>query len=179
MPTLRSLLHAASDAKHLRCHHCDSQRPVPRQCPSCGSTHRVPVGWAPNSLNRRSRRCSLGVPISLVSTAIPPAAKGAGTATGGSASRRREDLDWHANAGERSPLSGCDAGGVTGCGRRLFSADFARQNVSPSFTPRSPVVPGVRVNRAKWKLQTHHPEHPLLQTLLYIRLRRLCRTGTG
>ncbi len=26
----------------------------------------------------------------------------------------------------------------------LFSADFRRQNVSPSFTPRSPVVPGVR-----------------------------------
>ena len=29
---------------HLRCHHCDSQRPIPRQCPSCGSTHLVPVG---------------------------------------------------------------------------------------------------------------------------------------
>ncbi len=30
-------LHQAQ--QHLRCHHCDSQRPVPRQCPSCGSTH--------------------------------------------------------------------------------------------------------------------------------------------
>lgn len=29
-------LHQAQ--QHLRCHHCDSQRPVPRQCPSCGST---------------------------------------------------------------------------------------------------------------------------------------------
>ncbi len=61
---------------HLRCHHCDSQRPVPRQCPSCGSTHLVPVGrWTPNSLNRRSRRCTPACPF-LVSTAIPPAAKG-------------------------------------------------------------------------------------------------------
>lgn len=32
-------LHQAQ--QHLRCHHCDSQRPVPRQCPSCGSTHLV------------------------------------------------------------------------------------------------------------------------------------------
>ena len=37
-------LHQAQ--QHLRCHHCDSQRPVPRQCPSCGSTHLVPVGSA-------------------------------------------------------------------------------------------------------------------------------------
>ena len=34
-----------------------------------------PWGWAPNSLNRRSRRCSPACPF-LVSTAIPPAAKG-------------------------------------------------------------------------------------------------------
>lgn len=29
---------------HLHCHHCDSQRPVPRQCSSCGSTELKPVG---------------------------------------------------------------------------------------------------------------------------------------
>ncbi len=57
--TLRSLLHAASGATAFALSHCDSQRPVPRQCPSCGSTHLYPWGWAPNSLNRRLRRCSL------------------------------------------------------------------------------------------------------------------------
>jgi primosomal protein N' (replication factor Y) len=30
--------------RQLRCHHCDSQRPVPHQCPQCGSTHLVSVG---------------------------------------------------------------------------------------------------------------------------------------
>lgn len=29
---------------HLHCHHCDSQRPIPRQCPECGSTELKPVG---------------------------------------------------------------------------------------------------------------------------------------
>ena len=59
---------------HLRCHHCDSQRPIPRQCPSCGSTHLVPVGLGTDSLSRRWDRC---FPISRfpVSTGIPPAAK--------------------------------------------------------------------------------------------------------
>ncbi|XPE42200.1 hypothetical protein ACNKHK_25615 [Shigella flexneri] len=37
---------------HLRCHHCDSQRPIPRQCPSCGSTHMVPVGLGTEQLEQ-------------------------------------------------------------------------------------------------------------------------------
>ncbi len=140
-------LHQAQ--QHLRCHHCDSQRPVPRQCPSCGSTHRCRWGWAPNSLNRRLRRCSRCAHFSYRPRYHQPQ-RSAGTTTGGSASRRREDLDRHANAGERSPLSGCDAGGVTGRRRR---AVFCRFSLGRAFRPalhRSPVVPGVRVNRAKW-----------------------------
>ncbi|WP_027330378.1 primosomal protein N' [Marinimicrobium agarilyticum] len=30
--------------RHLHCHHCDHQRAVPRQCPSCQSTRLQPVG---------------------------------------------------------------------------------------------------------------------------------------
>ncbi|MBY4678080.1 primosomal protein N' [Marinobacterium arenosum] len=29
---------------HLHCHHCDSQRPIPAQCPDCGSPQLKPVG---------------------------------------------------------------------------------------------------------------------------------------
>lgn len=29
---------------HLHCHHCDSQRPIPRKCRNCGSDKLVPVG---------------------------------------------------------------------------------------------------------------------------------------
>ncbi len=59
--------------------------------------------------------------------------------------RRREDLDWHANAGERSPLSDVTLVALLDVDGALFSADFRRQSVSLSFTPRSLVVPGVRV----------------------------------
>lgn len=66
-------LHQAQ--QHLRCHHCDSQRPVPRQCPSCGSTHLVPVGLGTEQLEQTLAPLFLVSPF-LVSTAIPPAAKG-------------------------------------------------------------------------------------------------------
>lgn len=31
-------------AKQLRCHHCDTQRPIPQRCPSCGSHHLLDRG---------------------------------------------------------------------------------------------------------------------------------------
>ncbi len=78
---LRSLLHAASGATAFALSPLYSQRPVPRQCPSCGSTHLVPWGWAPNSLNRRSRRCSPACPFSYRPRYHQPQ-RGVGTATG-------------------------------------------------------------------------------------------------
>ena len=45
------------------------------------------------------------------------------------------------NAGERSPLSGCDAGGVID-DRRRFRADFAGRTFRPALHSRPPVVPG-------------------------------------
>lgn len=52
--------------RHLRCHHCDSQRPVPRQCPSCGSTHIVPVGLGTEQLEQALAPFFPDVPISRI-----------------------------------------------------------------------------------------------------------------
>ncbi len=51
---------------HLRCHHCDSQRPIPRQCPSCGSTHLVPVGIGTEQLEQAPAPLFPEVPISRI-----------------------------------------------------------------------------------------------------------------
>lgn len=51
---------------HLRCHHCDSQRPIPRQCPSCGSTHLVPVGLGTEQLEQALAPMFPDVPISRI-----------------------------------------------------------------------------------------------------------------
>ncbi len=131
-------LHQAQ--QHLRCHHCDSQRPVPRQCPSCGSTHLEPVGLGTEQLEQTLAPLFPVCPF-LVSTAIPPAAKGRWNSNWRSASRRRE-----ISIGTQLLAKGHHFPDVTlvallDVDGALFSADLARQNVSPSFTPRSPVVP--------------------------------------
>ncbi|STM46665.1 primosome assembly protein PriA [Escherichia coli] len=128
---------------HLRCHHCDSQRPVPRQCPSCGSTHLVPVGLGTEQLEQTlaplfPRRAHFSY-----RPRYHQPQRGAGTATGRSTSRRRADFDWYTNAGERSPFPGCDAGCITGRGRR---AVFCRFSLGRAF--RSALHPGRRSCRA-------------------------------
>ena len=70
MPTLRSLLHAASGATAFG-YHCDSQRPVPPVPFLRFHAPGTSWGWALNSLNRR-RAVVPGVPISH-RLAIPPA----------------------------------------------------------------------------------------------------------
>lgn len=61
--------------RHLRCHHCDSQRPVPVSARPAAQRTSCRSVWERNSLNRRSRPSSRTYP-SPVSTGIPPAVKG-------------------------------------------------------------------------------------------------------
>ena len=115
---------------HLRCHHCDSQRPVPRQCPSCGSTHLVPVGLGTEQLEQTLAPLFPGVPISRI------------------------DRDTTSRKGAlEQQLAEVHRGGA----RILIGTQMlAKGHHFPDVTLVAEVV-----------LQTHHPEHPLLQTLLY------------
>ncbi|MCK8353461.1 primosomal protein N', partial [Erwinia amylovora] len=49
--------------RQLRCHHGDSQRPVPHQCPQCGSTHLVPVGLGTEQLEQHLGELFPGTPL--------------------------------------------------------------------------------------------------------------------
>ncbi|STV66550.1 primosome assembly protein PriA [Klebsiella pneumoniae subsp. pneumoniae] len=152
---------------HLRCHHCDSQRPIPRQCPSCGSTHLVPVGIGTEQLEQALARCSLRC-LSRVSTAIPPAAK-----------ERWRNISPPSIAGGARILIGTQmlAKGhhfpdvtlvsLLDVDGALFSADFrSAERFAQLYTQVSGRA-GRAGKQGEVILQTHHPEHPLLQTLLY------------
>jgi len=48
---------------HLHCHHCDSQRPIPRQCPECGSYDLKPVGSGTERSEQALERLFPDVPV--------------------------------------------------------------------------------------------------------------------
>ena len=52
--------------RQLRCHHCDSQRPVPHQCPQCGSTHLVSVGVGTEQLEHELAPLFPDTPITRI-----------------------------------------------------------------------------------------------------------------
>lgn len=135
---------------HLRCHHCDSQRPVPRQCPSCGSTHMLPVGLGTEQLEQVLAPFFPGVPISRIDR---------------DTTSRKGALEQHLAEvhrggariliGTQMLAKGHHFPDVTlvallDVDGALFPQIFVRRNASPSSTLRFPAAPGARANRAKW-----------------------------
>ncbi|MGL9773893.1 MAG: primosomal protein N' [Sodalis sp. (in: enterobacteria)] len=153
--------------RQLRCHHCDSQRPLPYQCPQCGSTQLVAVGLGTEQLEAALTPLFPGVPVTRIDRDTT-VRKGA----------LEDYLDQVQRGGARiligtqmlakghhfpdvTLVSLLDVDGA------LFSGDFrAAERFAQLYTQ----VAG-RAGRAGKQgevlLQTHHPEHPLLQTLLH------------
>ncbi|WP_080194537.1 primosomal protein N' [Salmonella enterica] len=152
---------------HLRCHHCDSQRPIPRQCPSCGSTHMLPVGLGTEQLEQVLAPFFPGVPISRIDR---------------DTTSRKGALEQHLAEvhrggariliGTQMLAKGHHFPDVTlvallDVDGALFSADFrSAERFAQLYTQVSGRA-GRAGKQGEVVLQTHHPEHPLLQTLLY------------
>lgn len=152
--------------RNLRCHHCDSQRAIPNQCPQCGSTHLISVGMGTEQLEHSLQPLFPGTPISRIDRDT--------TSRKGALEQQLEEV--HRGGarlliGTQMLAKGHHFPDVTlvallDVDGALFSGDF---RAAERFAQLYVQVSG-RAGRAGKKgevlLQTHHPEHPLLQTLL-------------
>lgn len=152
--------------RNLRCHHCDSQRAIPNQCPQCGSTHLIPVGMGTEQLEHSLQPLFPDVPISRVDR----------DTTSRKGALEQQLAEVHRGGarlliGTQMLAKGHHFPDVTlvallDVDGALFSGDF---RAAERFAQLYVQVSG-RAGRAGKKgevlLQTHHPEHPLLQTLL-------------
>lgn len=153
--------------RHLRCHHCDSQRPIPHQCPSCGSTHLVPVGLGTEQLEDVLAPLFANVPISRIDRDT--------TSRKGALEQYLAEV--HRGGariliGTQMLAKGHHFPDVTlvallDVDGALFSADFrSAERFAQLYTQVSGRA-GRAGKQGEVILQTHHPEHPLLQTLLH------------
>ncbi|MBI5041677.1 MAG: primosomal protein N', partial [Gammaproteobacteria bacterium] len=152
--------------QHLRCHHCGSQQPIPVQCPHCGCADLRPLGAGTERVEKALERQFPGIPFVRIDR---------------DSTRRKgrlEDLLAQAASGEARILLGTQMlakghhfPGVTLVGileadQGLFSADFragerlAQQVIQVAGRSGRAERPGEVL------IQTHHPEHPLLQQLV-------------
>lgn len=152
--------------RHLRCHHCDNQRPIPHQCPQCGSTNLVPVGMGTEQLEQELTTLFAGTPITRIDRDT--------TSRKGALEQQLAKVhqgDARILLGTQMLAKGHHFPNVTlvallDVDGALFSADFhSTERFAQLYTQVSGRA-GRAGKRGEVILQTHHPEHPLLQTLL-------------
>ena len=151
----------------LHCHHCGSQRPAPDHCEDCGSSEVLAIGAGTERIEHFLQEY---FPATQVSRIDRDTTRNKGSL---------EDKLAKAHSGESGILVGTQmlAKGhdfpnltlvaILDTDQALFSADFrASEHLAQLITQ----VSG-RAGRAEKPgevlIQTHHPEHPLLQTLLH------------
>lgn len=150
----------------LQCHHCGSQRRVPRQCGQCGSTQLISQGLGTEQLEEALQKHFPGYPVLRIDrdstrkkgqleTALQAATKGEYPILLGT-----QMLAKGHHFPDVTLVALLDVDGA------LYSSDFrAPERLAQLFLQ----VAG-RAGRAEKKgtvlLQTHHPEHPLVQELV-------------
>jgi primosomal protein N' (replication factor Y) len=153
-------------AARLRCHHCGDERPAPSACPACGQAELRPVGAGTERLEEALADAFPGARVARLDR---------------DSTRRRGALEAvlaRVGTGEADVLIGTQMVakghhfprvtlvGIVDADGGLFSADF---RATEHLAQRILQVAG-RAGRGERPgevlVQTHHPEHPLLQALV-------------
>lgn len=153
--------------RRLHCHHCDRERPIPHHCPGCGSVDLRALGLGTERIEAALTDAFPDTP--------PVRIDRDSTRRRGSfeqAMRQARDGETRLILGTQMLAKGHHLPAVTlvaiiDADQGLFGADFR----APERLAQQIVQVAGRAGRAdrpgEVVIQTHHPEHPLLQQLLH------------
>ncbi len=151
--------------RHLRCHHCGSQRSVPQQCPDCGSVDLRPLGSGTERIETVLTDQFPGIPISRIDRDS--------TRNKGSLDAILNDI----NTGERRILIGTQMlakghhfadvtlVGILDGDQGLFGVDFRAGERMAQLIIQVTGRAGRGDKLGQVVIQTHHPDNPMLQLL--------------
>jgi primosomal protein N' (replication factor Y) len=163
--TSQTAMTVHAGGRRLQCHHCGARRPVPPACPDCGALALQPQGNGTERIEEFLAGHFADVPVWRVDRG---------------STRRRDSLEaLLAQVGAQPGIlvgtqmlaKGHDLPNLTlvavvGVDEGLFSADFrAAEKVAQLLVQVAGRAGRAERAGAVW-LQTHHPGHPLLQTLI-------------
>ncbi|RDZ27524.1 primosomal protein N' [Lysobacter silvisoli] len=164
-PTQPTPMTVHGGGRRLQCHHCGARRPAPNACPDCG-------GLALQSQGAGTERIEEALAARFGQWPVLRIDRGT--------TQRRDALEQHLAQFGQAPgilvgtqmlakghdLPNLTLVAVVGIDEGLFSADFR----APEKLAQLLIQVAGRAGRAdkagEVLLQTHHPEHPLLSTLL-------------
>jgi primosomal protein N' (replication factor Y) (superfamily II helicase) len=152
--------------RRLQCHHCGARQTPPPACPDCASLALQPQGVGTERLEELLAEKFADVPVLRID----------------SASTRRKDaleklfMEFGTQPGilvgtqmlaKGHDLPNLTLVAVVGIDEGLFSADFRAGEKLAQLLIQVAGRAGRADKRGEVLLQTHHPEHPLLQTLIH------------
>src|SRR5690554_3497240 len=151
--------------RRLQCHHCGHRRPSPPACPDCAGLGLQPQGIGTERIEELLAARFADYPVLRIDRG---------------STRRRDALQkLFAELGERPgilvgtqmlakghDLAGLSLVAVVGIDEGLFSADFRASEKLAQLLIQVAGRAGRAERAGEVILQTHHPEHPLLDTLL-------------
>ena len=151
--------------RRLQCHHCGARQGAPPACPDCASLALQPQGVGTERIEALLTEKFLGVPVLRIDRG---------------STRHKDALERHFQAlgtqpgilvGTQMLAKGHDLPNLTlvavvGIDEGLFSADFRAGEKLAQLVIQVGGRAGRAAKRGEVVLQTHHPQHPLLQTLI-------------
>ena len=151
--------------KRLQCHHCGARQPAPPACPDCGGLALQPQGIGTERLEETLSEVFADVPVLRIDRTT---------------TQRRDALAKHlASLGDQAGIligtqilaKGHDLSHLTlvvvvGVDEGLFSTDFRAGEKLAQQLIQVAGRAGRAEKRGEVWLQTHHPDHPLLNTLI-------------
>ncbi|MFM2486119.1 primosomal protein N' [Celerinatantimonas yamalensis] len=151
---------------HLACHHCGKQRPIPVQCQHCGSTNLVTTGVGTEQLESQLKTLFADYSIARIDRDSTRRKGSLDTMLQSISDNRHQILIGTQMLAKGHHFPNVTLVAIVDIDHALFSSDFrASERLAQLFIQ----VAG-RAGRAgkagKVLLQTHHPEHELLQDLV-------------
>lgn len=150
----------------LRCHHCGTQKTIPRQCGDCGSTHLITTGLGTEQLEETLKTQFPDYPIARIDRDS--------TARKGKLESYLADIQQGKSRiliGTQMLAKGHHFPNVTlvalvNVDSALFSLDFRAEERLAQLYMQVAGRAGRAEKQGEVVLQTHYPDHPLLNTLL-------------
>lgn len=156
-------VHAAG--RRLQCHHCGARRPAPSACPDCGGLGLQPQGAGTERIEEVLQERFAGQRVVRID-------RGSTRQRDGLEKRLAEFGDAPGIlVGTQMLAKGHDLPNLTlvavvGIDEGLFSADFRAPEKLAQLLIQVAGRAGRAAKAGRVLLQTHHPDHPLLATLL-------------
>lgn len=150
----------------LRCHHCSAQKPIPRQCGNCGSTQLITTGLGTEQLEDSLKAIFPNYGTARIDRDT--------TARKGKLEGYLADIQQGKSQiliGTQMLAKGHHFPNVTlvvlvNVDSALFSLDFRAEERLAQLYMQVAGRAGRGAQQGEVLLQTHYPEHPLLQSLL-------------